>query len=455
MAIHYDENLYKTWTMSPPLCPSTMNEVDLNDTSLLSGDMSGFTANTEEMGDLLEQKEYVGSFMTFMNLLNLMHGAGMLTISNSYIACGIWPTLAVYLFGALVCYLMGLMMFWLEPKLNTDSYGAMVAMTLGKWGTGLCHVSIAIFSYAPMSSYIIIAGKTVVDWVRMIGWDVPDGGWRYKLIVFLFAISIPIAFTLPRNLGFLSAFSTFSIVCLAAYVVVMCYEGGKRLPPIHETVVPARFGIGFLSSYSLYLMSFSLAAFILPVVSVSYPSTSLRIKLMSGAYLCCIIIVGVTGILGYFIFGDTAKDNILESFDMKDPVIIFVRVCFFFVISATYPVMAMSVQVMYGRVIFSQDNPNILPTWKRSIVLFLTNILPLVVGVFLPNIKPAMSIGGAFSGSITNFILPPLIWIRCSGRKLSHWSNIACIVIVIFGVISTVVCTYESVDEAIKTFKHK
>ena len=431
----------------------TMADVDLNDASLLSGDMSGFTA-TEGMDEGVPKQEYVGSFMTFMNLLNLMHGAGMLTISNSYVACGLWPTLVVFLFGALVCYLMGLMMFWLEPKLNTDSYGAMVSMTLGKWGTGLYHVSIAVFSYAPMSSYIIIAGKTVVDWVKMVGWDVPPGGWRYKLIVFIFAISIPIAFTLPRNLSCLSAFSTFSIVCLAAYVVVMCYEGAKNLPPIHETVIPARFGIGFLSSFSLYLMSFSLAAFILPVVSVSYPSTSLRIKLMSVAYLCCILIVGVTGIIGYLIFGETVKDNILETFDMKDPVIVFVRVCFFFVISATYPVMAMSIEVTYSRVFFNSDDPARLATWKRSIVLLLTNILPLIVGVFLPNIKPVMAIGGAFSGSVTNFIFPPLIWVRCSKQKLTHWSNVGCIGIVVFGVVSTVLCTYEAIDEAIKAFKN-
>ncbi|OHT05334.1 Transmembrane amino acid transporter protein [Tritrichomonas foetus] len=400
----------------------------------------------------VENKKYVSAFANFMNLLNLMHGSGMLTISSSFVDSGIWPSLIFFFFSAISCWLIAIMMMKIETKLNTDMFGEMVQLTLGKIGTIVLDIAIAIFCYGCLISYIIIGGNTVNSWLDLF--EFKKTYWIEKIVTLSYALLIPVLFTIPRKLGFLSAFSTFSVFCLFVYVFVVYYEAIKILPRqgIAPTVDIGTPKIGILNAFSLYLLSFSLAAFVLPVLSVSEPVFKQRVISMSLSFLCCVTFVGSTGILGYLMYGADVEANLLESFDSSEPIIIFVRICFFFVISATYPVIAMTIEQTFSLDFFKEKDVNSLPNLKRNIILLIVNTPPVILGIFLPSIRPAMSIGGAFSGGLTNFIFPPLIWIKCSGQSKKHWTSIGCYIIVAFGVVVTVLCTYETVLDAIKQF---
>lgn len=428
-------------------------------TSLASIDSALLASNKydETYTDSKQAIKYIGFFGTFMNLLNLMHGSGMLTISNSFTFCGLVPSTMVFLFAALVCYGIGVMTIKLSFNLETDSLGEMVSKYLGKYGAGLYHFSMILFCLSCMISYVIIGGTTVCEWIGWTGIDIkPDNEnkWYYKLVVLGFSI-LPVSFTIPKKMGCLSGFSFFSVVCLFVYVIAIIYRGIAKLPfdGINPTVKTSDFRIEALNSFSLYLLSFSLAAFILPVLATTHPVYKRRLGLMSLSYLCCILFVGSTGLIGYLLFGADAAPNILNSFPSSDILMVIVRICYFFVITATYPVIALSIMQTLSRVFYNIDNPVDLPNKSRAIVLVIVNLPTVLLGMFMPNIRPAMAIGGAFAGCVTNFILPPLVWIRSSKEKLSHWSNVGCILIIVFGVVSTVTCTYESIVDAIREFK--
>ena len=160
----------------------------------------------------------------------------------------------------------------------------------------------------------------------------------------------------------------------------------------------------------------------------------------------------IPGITGYCLFGDDAKDVVLDNFGSKDVAIIIVRVGFFIVVTCSYPAIALSLMESWGGLIFRDSNQAQMATWKRIILIILTSIIPLAFALFLPRVGPALSIGGAFGGCLVDFFFPAIMWIKMSKKKLYHWQNILCIIFAIFGLVSCAISTYCAILDAIDAF---
>ena len=400
---------------------------------------------------------YVGSFGTVMNLLNTLMGAGVLGISDTFRFCGFIPSFLLQLFIAVLSYVTTVMVVRLQTKLHVNSFDEMASKTLGKFATGIYGISADLFCLAALTAYIIIGLNTVLSWLDYLNIKISPSAWQYKLFVLIYALIVPVGLTIPKNASFLSIFSTFSILCLFMFVFFMFYQGFKLLPSagIEPTVVLARINAGFFNSLAVYSLTFSLALVVIPVIGLSKPSFNTRSIIIGITFIICFICVSIPGIIGYLIFGDHVKPCILESFSTKDPLTVIVRAAFFVVVNASYPVITLTVAGSISRVIFGVDNSTELPWPKRSLILFSVSFIPVFVAMFLPNIRPALSIGGALGGCLGNFVYPAWIWIKVSQNKLTHWTNILCMLLMIFGAFSTVIATYESVLDAIKQFKHK
>ena len=178
-------------------------------------------------------------------------------------------------------------------------------------------------------------------------------------------------------------------------------------------------------------------------------------KKLVGLYciIICVVIVALTGVAGYCIFGDTANSNILNSFDDKEVIIIIVRAGFFIVVTCAYPLLSQSVFGNWSALIFKVNNCADLPNGKRALILIIGNGIPLLIAMFLSNIKPAMSVSGSLGGCIVNFMYPGMLYFKYSKEKWSHWRNILSLMLAAFGLVAGVISTYQAIVDAIDSFK--
>ena len=398
--------------------------------------------------------KYVSPFATSMNLLNTLMGAGVLGIADSFRFCGFLPSYLMMLIIAILSYIATQMIVSLQLKKQAHSFDELTERALGKIGAGIYSVAATLFCLSAMVVFLIISGSTVQSWLKFAGLDIPDGTWSYRLLVLIYSLVLPVALTIPKNMHFLSYFSTFSIFCLFLFVAVIIVKGAQMLPPqgIHNTCELGQLGSGIFNALAIYSLTFALAAVVMPVIAPSEPSINKRAPTVGATFFMCFMCVSVTGVIGYLIFGTTVKPVLLESFPPDDILTIIVRAAFFVVVNASYPVVSLTVASSYSRAIFKQNSALLLNGWRRALVLFLVSVVPVVIAMFLPNIRPALSIGGALGGCLSNFIFPSLIWIRLSDKPIKHWTNILCILLCIFGIVCAVISTYESIVDAIKQF---
>jgi amino acid permease len=404
-----------------------------------------------------EVPNYVSPFSTVMNLLNTLVGAGILGIADTFRFCGFLPSYIVLLFIAILSLIATEMIVVLQIRVRAFSFEQLTEQALGKSFAALYTFAATFFCISGMVVFIIISGNTVQSWLGYAGWKIADGSWTYKAMVLVYALLLPVALTIPKNMHFLSYFSTFSIFCLFLFAFVIIFKGCVILPKqgIHETCEFGQVNVGIFNALAIYSLTFALAAIVMPVIAPSAPSLNTRTITVGSAFFICFTIVSITGVIGYLIFGTTVKPVLLESFPADDILTIIVRAAFFVVVNASYPVVSLTVGTSFARAIFGVNSSLALKGWRRAVVLFCNSSIPVVIAMFLPNIRPALAIGGALGGSLSNFIFPPLIWIRMSDKKLTHWTNILCILLCIFGVIAAIVSTYESVVDAIKQFKEQ
>ena len=399
---------------------------------------------------------YVSPFATSMNLLNTLMGAGVLGISDSFRFCGFLPSYLMMLVIAILSYIATQMIVSLQLKTHSHSFDELTERSLGRIGAAIYSVAATLFCLSAMVVFLIISGSTVQSWLKFAGLEIHDGTWEYRLLVLVYSLILPVALTVPKNMHFLSYFSTFSIFCLFLFVAVIIVKGAQMLPPqgIHNTCIFGQLGSGIFNALAIYSLTFALAAVVMPVIAPSEPSINKRAPTVGVTFFMCFMCVSVTGVIGYLIFGTTVKPVLLESFPEDDILTIIVRAAFFVVVNASYPVVSLTVASSYSRAIFKENSALNLNGWKRALILFLVSVFPVVIAMFLPNIRPALSIGGALGGCLSNFIFPSLIWIKFSDKKLKHWTNILCILLCIFGVVCAIISTYESVVDAIKQFSN-
>ena len=417
--------------------------------------ITGFDTTDQTKTTPNEKPRFVSSFSTVMNLLNTLMGAGVLGVSDTFRFCGFLPSYLVLLIIAILSYVATQMIVTLQIRQKMHSFEQLTEKSLGKTGSVIYTIAATLFCISALVVFLIISGNTVQSWLGYAGWKIADGSWTYKIMVLVYALILPVALTIPKNMHFLSYFSTFSIFCLFLFAFSVVFKGCQMLPKqgIHETCEFGEVGAGLFNALAIYSLTFALAAVVMPVIAPSEPSINKRSVTVGVTFFLCFMIVSLTGVIGYLIFGTTVKPVLLESFPPNDILTIIVRAAFFVVVNASYPVVSLTVGASFSRAIFGVNSSLFLSGWRRAVVLFCVSSIPVIIAMFLPNIRPALAIGGALGGSLSNFIFPPLIWIKNSGRKLTHWTNICCILLCLFGLVAACVSTYESVLDAIKQFK--
>ncbi|KAH0791191.1 Transmembrane amino acid transporter protein [Histomonas meleagridis] len=411
----------------------------------------------EESPETSEQAPKVSAVATVMNLLNSMIGAGILSVPNSFINCGIFISILILVIMAVLSLIATFMVIILAHKKGATGLSELAFKILGKPGSLSLSILNLLFLITALTSYLILAGDSFFSWFKLGGIDLESSTWIRAISILIYAVVLPIALTIPRNISFLQYFSTATVFCVTFFVVVIIYKSIDFMVKNHgfeATVTYAKFDITAFSSLSIYGLSFALPAVVLPPLRLFDTNIRKRKIVSTFSIAICAFLVCISGVFGYLNFGTSCDGNVLKSFPDNDIVIIIVRVAFFIIVSCAYPMVSQSVMGAWDQLVFKDNSPERLPWGKRALVLFLTHIIALLLAMFLPTAKPILSVGGALGGCLVDFVYPALFWLFTHKDKgFGHWKNILCILLGIFGLVAAVISTYQGVLDAINSFK--
>ena len=409
----------------------------------------------EEKSETSKQKEQPqkGFLMTVMNLLNSMLGAGILSVPNCFVDTGYILSPVIIVVIAILSYIATYFILVIQNRTHGEGFSDLAYRTLGNWGLISLTILTILFLASAQLAYIIIGGDMILSWFSLGGMEITNTMIR-ALIIFVYSVVLPIALTLPKNIGFLSYFSTATVMFICFYAVVLTYKGIEYL--IHNgmepTCIPAKFDISAFNTISIASLTFALPCVCLPSLKLYDSKLSKRNVVTSVTLVICSILVILPSFFGYIQFGTQTNSNVLNSYPDDDILMIITRGVFFFVVSFAYPLVSQSTMGCWSSLLFKISSHNNLPPLKRILVLALNNIIPLVIAMFLSTAKPILGIGGAVGGCLANFTYPALMFLKTSDRKLTDWRNILTILFGVFGVVAGILATYQAVIEAINAF---
>ncbi|OHT06210.1 Transmembrane amino acid transporter protein [Tritrichomonas foetus] len=399
---------------------------------------------------------YVSQFGTIMNLINSLMGAGILSVPNSFTFCGFFPTFILMTAIAALSYCSACLIVKLQLTSQAASFSDKAEMTMGKIGSVLLSICVSLFCYSSMVAYLIIGSDILISFFKLGGITMPDV-WGRPVLVLVFSFVCPILMTVPKKLNILSAISTIAVFGLFLFFFSMIYKGIDHFfikkETVHPTVELYEISLGFFNALGVHSLSFAMVVILLPIIMPSHPNIRKRYFSVGASFFVCYALVMIPGVIGYLMFGATTEPVILDSFSEKDVLMIIVRAGYFVILSASYPVIGVSLISTFGKAIFKVDNMLDLNWRQRFVCLLFENVPTLLVSIFIPNVRPILAIGGAIGGCMTNFFFPGVFALRLTQKKLYHWKNILCFALAGFGVVTTVISTYEGVIDAIKSIK--
>lgn len=438
-----------------------VEELDVNDNEILDEDVK---VPVTEDGLAIDPKlaaqdpqtggqKRVRRLATIMNMLNSLLGAGILSVPKSLKYTGIVPSIIILVIVAILSHIGTFLTIKLQYRTGAEGLDDLALKITKKPGQVILSILTMIFCYSAMVGYLIIGGKILKTWLELasskINWT---NMWIRALYVFIYAIIIPIPLILPRSIAFLSPFSFATVICICFFFVAMIIKGALNLPSGAETVI-ATGGMGIFSAISIYALAFALPIVVLPIVQPYNPDIHKRGVVSAWTCILCFILVAVPAVLGYLMFGDKTEDSILDNFANDDVLMIIVRIGFFLVVSFSYPCLGQSCLSSWSMVFYHVNQHSELPSKKRAVVLACTNVIPVVLACFLPDASPVLGVGGALGGCIVDFFYPALMWVLISKRPWTYWQNILTILFAAVGIIFGVICTYQSIVDAINSFK--
>ncbi|EAY05867.1 Transmembrane amino acid transporter protein [Trichomonas vaginalis G3] len=425
-----------------------MNDHD-EDVSLFTEANSVATTNNKA-------PQYTGVIATSLNLLNSTLGAGILSISNSFGFCGLVPSTAILTASAVLSFISASMVVKMHTISGINSFAIIAKTTLGKPGKLISDASLILFCYSCMVAYVIMGTEIIQSWAMAVHIDLHSFGKR-ALTVICYAFGLPILLTVPRNMTFLSYISFSCFIALSMFFFGMIYKGFTVLPKtgIDPTAETATFNLHIFNALAVHVLCYSLSGIIIPIVKVMAPSLHLRNVSCGISFFASYMFVLIPAVIGYLLFGQKCEPLILNNFEDSDPLFVIIRIACFIVLVSSYPMIGLSLLTMYSQIFFGTEEQQNLPFAKRLVCLALENAPPLLVALFLPNARPALAIGGALGGGVTNYCLPPLMYIKLYQTKFSNYKTWLMITFSVVGVIMCGIATYEAVLDAIDAFSHK
>lgn len=399
----------------------------------------------------------ISRFMTFINLTNSLLGAGIISMSSSFKAAGLGPTVLLLIISCILCYISGVVLLNLQCELHISNIDELANGIFGR----PCHIITAmlifIFDLAFTTAYLVIGTDSILSWLRCSPEKYRkkfNGFGAWAIIITIYSMAV-IALTIPRNLIFLDKFQMLTVFLIVFYAIAILARGFavENLPA--PSVVGTKFSMSLFTSFSAQCLTFCLPIHMLPVISPYNPNQLKRQTIMASSLFFCFIVIAAPGAVGYLIFGNDAKSDLLRSFPDNDVLMIIVRVAIFLIVTFSYPVIIKEMVGTLGGFIYHNNNPAEMTLKQRCILIPIVNLISYVFALLSNTILPILGIGGALGTFLVTFAFPSICRLKITHSKLSHPRNIGHIIFACFGIAMAVICLYTSINDLVDAYKQQ
>lgn len=463
-ASHVNSNTNSNGLLIPPGSgshtrnTSNLTDFDLDDedyeptTGLLQeeqnqGALSSFGAN-EALLAIANESGKSNMKMAFMNMANSIIGAGIIgqpyAVKQSGLVGGI---LLLVVLTFVIDWTIRLMV--VNAKISgTDTFQATVSKCYGKIGLITISVAQGAFAFGGSMAFCVIIGDTIPHVINALFpsfKDIPVISFLIKrnsiIVIFTTFISYPLA--LNRDISKLAKASALALLSMLIIVLTVVIRG----PSLSEDF-KGSFSLPLLTINSGIFQGVSVISFafvchhnsLLIYDSLKKPTMD-RFKTVThwstGVSMVACLMMGVGG---FVVFRDKTKGNILNNFPPNDTMANVARFCFGFNMLTTLPL-----EIFVCReVLLNYFYPEAEFSRKRHFIT--TTVLvfsAMSVALFTCNLGAILELVGASSACVMAYILPPMCFLKLSGKglrqKIPSYSCIA------FGVIVMILSTVQTI----------
>lgn len=255
--------------------------------------------------DVRKKQEFMA---TLFNLMSAMLGAGILAIPSTFVNTGLIISIILLIIIALLTFYATYIVISVARKTHAESFADLAEKTIGKAGKATLSALTLIFLISLEIAYILIAGDILMSWFKLGKIYVVDTLGYHALLIFVYAMLIPVALIIPKDVSFLKYFSGVNVAFIFFYVGVIVYKSivsFMTTKKINPTIKYIKVGIEIFNSLSVYSLTFALPCIVLPILAPFNPNVQKRCIASALAMSIILVLALLSVVLCYLNLGET------------------------------------------------------------------------------------------------------------------------------------------------------
>jgi len=401
--------------------PSVQHEASYNSSQLEYSLLSSIPTATVNGEKDVPPDQGIGMWDAVWNLTGSIIGSGTLAMPFA-ISCSGWLLGTAILIVCLICTTYSLILLIRSAHRagpTLDSYEKLALFFGGRCAFALTMISILVGGLALCMAMLIFVGELLTPAFTMKS----ATDLQYKVTVIavafggLFPLSLLKSWKKLRWTSFFATASTWYIVLFVTVGSISYHMEENKDFQRSDRAKPVIFGSNIFTTFSMLLNAFSCHLNAVPIyASMRDRSPQNGIRAALWALFITTTVYTIVGVFGYLHFGDNVEQNILDSFWDTDEKSWFLRIAnisialtlVFHLPLAVWPWRSATVSLIrLARTSGVEGVIETQPTNREWVgVTFFLTVVTLLCALFIPSIKIALSICGAWGGAFIVFMLP-------------------------------------------------
>ncbi|EAX97842.1 Transmembrane amino acid transporter protein [Trichomonas vaginalis G3] len=398
-----------------------------------------------------------GRFETFVNLTNAIVSASFVNVPITFVATGFGPTFISMVIICLLSWVSGNILIYLESELHVNNLTNLTHIVFGKVGEIIIDILNVIFTFSCTGSYLIIGSDRVESWAKVLGLKIKNR-WYKSLIAGIYSLILPVLLSYPlfiQNFAYIAYLITLLIITYTLMISGWSIKQIFILDKLSPTAKGYTYSNRMFTAISIHVSTFALPIMMIPIIKTYNRNVEKRKSIAGMTYVFTFILVTLSSCLCYLVAGESTHPDVLTSFDPKDAVIISSQVIMFLVVTLTYPFVTRSITEFFSFKFSGESRYEKLSFRKRILYASVSNIINVLLCVFISDSSILYGFGGAIPGCLMCFSFPSICCLKITKKKLYSWENIGHIVMATFGILMGITCTCFTIYDLYSTFNTK
>ena len=354
-------------------------------------------------------------FAVFL-IVNAALGAGLLNFGKAFDNAGgivastvIHLVLVLIIVGALI-----ILAYCTDNKQSANFQDVIYSMCGKKWQTinSLC---IIFYMFGCCITFFIIIGDQLDQIFSVMFSQETLAHWyfdrKFTITVSSFLFILPLCY--PKRIDFLTYPSTFAVIAIIYVVILIPIKYAKtNVENVHIKTKPDHW-MDIFTVLPVICFGYQCHVNAVPIYACLKKKT---LGEFTKSIIVSIVIVfsayTISATFGYLTFGDKINDDLLKSYDAKDPAVLIAIIMYLLKTYTSYPLNLFCARTAIEGLwieAFHLDSQNIISQEKKRRVLIVTIwfVFSLIIALFIPNITIVIHYLGALAGAFM-FIFPGL-----------------------------------------------